>query len=77
MKFDLDKEDSEFLKPLFKWGFFGCSVASFIVYYILSEQMIEEFDHWFLLFSIICLIISLKFTKEDKKEKDNNGNFEL
>lgn len=64
MKLDLDKEDSEFLQPMFKWGFFVCSVASFLVYYILDSQMIEDFDHWFFMFSIVCLAISLKHTKE-------------
>lgn len=78
MKFDLDKEDSELLTPLFKWGFFACSIASFCLFVILNDKEIEQYDHWFFVVSIVTLLISLKYSKEKENNKENNnGNFDV
>lgn len=69
MKFDIDNEDSELMRPIFRWGFVFCSAASFALAYILDKKLIEEYDHWYYLFSFVCLLVSLYFSKENKEKE--------
>lgn len=83
MKLDLDKEDSEFLVPLFKWGFMISSVGSFAIAIILFSYKIKEivpYSVGFLFASLLSLIVSLFYSNKhqeilDRKGKDKNANF--